>query len=57
METWLKVREGLRIPFHETALVMPAPQLDSLAGERPLDSQEAAAWLRFFFTWRFQCQS
>ena len=45
-ETRLKVREELQVPFHETALVMPAPQLDASAGERPLDSQEAAAWLR-----------
>ena len=29
-----------------TSLVMPAPQPDATAGERPLDSQEAAAWLR-----------
>ena len=45
-ETWLKVREELKIPFHETSVVMPAPQPDATAGERPLDSQEAAAWLR-----------
>ena len=45
-ETWLKVHEELRVPFHETALVMPAPQIDASAGERPLDSQEAAAWLK-----------
>ena len=45
-ETWLKVREELQIPLHETSVVMPAPQLDATAGERPLDSQEAAAWLR-----------
>ena len=45
-ETWLKVREELRVPSHETALVVPAPQIDASAGERPLDSQEAAAWLK-----------
>ena len=45
-ETWLEVREELQIPFHQTSLVMPAPQLDATAGERPLERQEAAAWLR-----------
>ena len=45
-ETWMKVREELQVPFHETSLAMPAPPPDATAGERPLDSQEAAAWLR-----------
>ncbi len=41
----MKVREELQGPCHETSLVLPAPQPDATAGERPLDSQEAAAWL------------
>ena len=29
-ETWWKVRDELQIPFNETSLVMPAPQLRSM---------------------------
>lgn len=40
------MREELDVSFKVTALVMPAPQQDGKAGDRPLDSQEASAWLR-----------
>ena len=45
IEQWLEVRQLLSLDFDKDG-VMPAPQPDGLPGARPLDSQEAAGWLR-----------
>ena len=45
IEQWLRVRNGFSLNL-DTNVVMPAPQVDGSPGVRPLDSQEAAAWLR-----------
>ena len=45
IEQWLEVRNCLSLDFSRDG-VMPAPQPDGQPGSRPLDSQEAAGWLR-----------
>ena len=45
IEQWLRVRQTLSLSLDE-GRVMPAPQPDGSPGDRPLDSQEAAGWLR-----------
>ena len=45
IEQWLRVRHSFDLDFEKGA-VMPAPQMDGSPGNRPLDSQEAASWLR-----------
>ena len=45
IEQWLRVRLSFALDFEKDS-VMPAPQMDGSPGSRPLDSQEAAAWLR-----------
>ena len=45
IEQWLEVRYCLSLDFSRDG-VMPAPQPDGQPGARPLDSQEAAGWLR-----------
>ena len=44
--TWIAVRKMVGLSFDEEARVMPAPRPDGSAGTRPLETQEAAAWLR-----------
>ena len=43
---WLELRESLGLLFEMDARIMPAPQPDGTAGQRPLETTEAAAWLR-----------
>ena len=45
IEQWLGVRQTLSLSLDQ-GRVMPAPQPDGSTGARPLDSQEAAGWLR-----------
>ena len=45
IEQWLRVRNVFSFDL-DSNVVMPAPQADGSPGVRPLDSQEAAAWLR-----------
>ena len=45
IEQWLKVRHAMSLSLDQ-GRVMPAPQPDGSPGARPLDSQEAAGWLR-----------
>ena len=45
IEQWLAVRQTLSLSLDQ-GRVMPAPQPDGSPGARPLDSQEAAGWLR-----------
>ena len=45
IEQWMRVRKVFSLDFDSNG-VMPAPQADGSPGVRPLDSQEAAAWLR-----------
>ena len=43
---WIEVRKAVGLSFDEEARVMPAPRPDGSAGIRPLETPEAAAWLR-----------
>ena len=49
IEQWLKVRNSLSLDFCKDC-VMPAPQPDGSPGCRPLESQEAAGWLRLILS-------
>ena len=43
---WLELRQLLGLSFEDDPRIMPAPQPDGTAGKRPLETTEAAAWLR-----------
>ena len=43
---WLELRQLLGLSFENDPRIMPAPQPDGTAGMRPLETTEAAAWLR-----------
>ena len=43
---WLELRAMLGLTFESDSRIMPAPQPDGTAGQRPLETTEAAAWLR-----------
>ena len=43
---WTRVRQQLGLHWPPDGLVMPAPDREGVATERPLETQECAAWLR-----------
>ena len=43
---WLELRSQLDLSFEREARIMPASLPDGTAGQRPLETTEAAAWLR-----------